>query len=139
MLGAHRISHGIQAVRDPAVLRLLRERGIPLEVCPTSNLHTGAAAGFHHHPLPDLYRLVLKVTLNTDDPSISDTTLTDGYLFAMAGMGLQWQDLLRMLENAVEAAFLSAEERQALARPIQDELLDLERSRALRAGFEEAP
>lgn len=47
VLGAHRIGHGIQAVRDPAVLRLLRERGIPLEVCPTSNLHTGAAAGFH--------------------------------------------------------------------------------------------
>jgi len=138
VLGAHRIGHGIQAVRDPAVLCLLRERGIPLEVCPTSNLHTGAAAGFHHHPLPDLYRLGLKVTLNTDDPSISDTTLTDEYLFAMAGMGLQWQDLLRMFENAVEAAFLSAEERQALARQIQDELLDLERSRALRAGFEEA-
>jgi adenosine deaminase len=122
VLGAHRIGHGIQAVHDVQVLRLLHERGIPLEVCPTSNLHTGAVAGFHRHPLPDLYRLGLKVTLNTDDPSISDTTLTDEYLFAMAGMGLQWPDLLRILENGIEAAFLSPEERRLLARRLHHEL-----------------
>lgn len=128
VMGAHRIGHGIQAVHDVEVLRLLHERGIPLEVCPTSNLQTGAVAGFHHHPLPDLYRLGLRVTLNTDDPSISDTTLTDEYLFAMAGMGLQWKDLLRILENAVEAAFLSPEERQALAQRLRHEIRALERS-----------
>ncbi|HXF69697.1 MAG TPA: adenosine deaminase [Thermoflexus sp.] len=128
VLGAHRIGHGIQAIHDVEVLRLLHERNIPLEICPTSNLQTGAVAGFHHHPLPDLYRLGLKVTLNTDDPSISDTTLTDEYLFAMAGMGLQWKDLLRMLENAVEAAFLSSEERQNLACRLRQEIEALERS-----------
>lgn len=129
VMGAHRIGHGIQSVNDVEVLRLLHERDIPLELCPTSNLHTGAVAGFHHHPLPDLYRLGLKVTLNTDDPSISDTTLTDEYLFAMAGMGLQWRDLLRILENAVEAAFLSPGERQALAQRLRQEIQALERSR----------
>ncbi len=127
VMGAHRIGHGIQAIHDVEVLRLLHERNIPLEICPTSNLQTGAVAGFHHHPLPDLYRLGLKVTLNTDDPSISDTTLTDEYLFAMAGMGLQWKDLLRILENAVEAAFLSLEERQNLACRLRREIQSLER------------
>lgn len=128
VMGAHRIGHGIQAIHDVHVLRLLHERNIPLEICPTSNLQTGAVAGFHHHPLPDLYRLGLKVTLNTDDPSISDTTLTDEYLFAMAGMGLHWKDLLRILENAVEAAFLSEEERRILARRLQQEIQAIEQS-----------
>ncbi len=134
VMGAHRIGHGIQAIHDVEVLRLLHERNIPLEICPTSNLQTGAVAGFHHHPLPDLYRLGLKVTLNTDDPSISDTTLTDEYLFAMAGMGLQWKDLLRILENAVEAAFLSLEERQALAQRLRREIQSIERSWRLEGG-----
>jgi adenosine deaminase len=56
------------------------------------------------------------------DPSISDTTLTDEYLFAMAGMGFQWPDLLRILENGIEAAFLSPEERRLLARRLHHEL-----------------
>ncbi len=128
VMGAHRIGHGIQSIHDVQILRLLHERDIPLEICPSSNLHTGATAGFHHHPLPDLYRLGLKVTLNTDDPSISDTTLTDEYLFAMAGMGLQWQDMLRILENAVEAAFLSREERHILARRLRQEIEAIEQS-----------
>lgn len=131
VMGAHRIGHGIQAVHDFRVLRLLHERDIPLEVCPTSNLQTGAAIGFHHHPLPDLYRLGLKVTLNTDDPSVSDTTLTDEYLFAMAGMGLQWRDLIRILENAVDAAFLSPEERYALAHRLRHEIQALEQNHHL--------
>ncbi len=136
VMGAHRIGHGIQAIHDVHVLRLLHERNIPLEVCPTSNLQTGAVAGFHHHPLPDLYRLGLKVTLNTDDPSISDTTLTDEYLFAMAGMGLHWKDVLRILENAVEAAFLSVEERQILARRLRQEIQAIEQSWRLEGGSE---
>jgi len=134
IMGAHRIGHGIQAIHDVEVLRLLHERNIPLEICPTSNLQTGAVAGFHYHPLPDLYRLGLKVTLNTDDPSISDTTLTDEYLFAMAGMGLQWKDLLRILENAVEAAFLGPEERQALAQRLRKEIQSIEQSWHLGEG-----
>ncbi|MCX7689507.1 adenosine deaminase [Thermoflexus sp.] len=134
VMGAHRIGHGIQAIHDFYVLRLLHERNIPLEICPTSNLQTGAVGNFRYHPLPDLYRLGLKVTLNTDDPSISDTTLTDEYLFAMAGMGLHWKDLLRILENAVEAAFLSPEERQLLTRRLRQEIQAIERSWRLEGG-----
>ncbi|MCS7251613.1 MAG: adenosine deaminase [Anaerolineae bacterium] len=130
VMGAHRIGHGIQAIHDSDVLELIRERNVPLEICPTSNLQTGAVASFRHHPLPDLYRLGLKVTLNTDDPSVSDTKLTDEYLFAMAGMGLHWQDLLRILENAAEAAFLSPEERRILIQRLRQEIQAIGRKKA---------
>ena len=71
---AQRIGHGIHALENSEVVRLLMERSIALEVCPTSNLQTGAIYSFSHHPLPDMLALGLRATLNTDDPSISDTT-----------------------------------------------------------------
>ncbi len=111
---AQRIGHGIHALEDSEVVRLLLERNIPLEVCPTSNLLTGAVHSLSHHPLPDLLALDLRATLNTDDPSISDTTLTDEYLVAVTAMGLGLEQIRTMVFNALEAAFLSEREREAL-------------------------
>jgi adenosine deaminase len=113
-LGAQRIGHGIRAVEDPAVLDLLAERGIPLEVCPTSNLHTSTVATYRDHPLPALLARGLAVTLNTDDPSISGIDLAHEYRVATTEIGLAEADLRRMQEMALAAAFLSPEERAAL-------------------------
>jgi adenosine deaminase len=113
-LGAERIGHGIRAVEDPAVLDLLAERGIPLEVCPTSNLHTSTVATYRDHPLPALLARGLAVTLNTDDPSISGIDLAHEYRVAVEEIGLTEADLRRMQETALAAAFLSPEERAAL-------------------------
>jgi len=113
-LGAERIGHGIRAVEDPAVLDLLAERGIPLEVCPTSNLHTSTVATYRDHPLPALLKRGLAVTLNTDDPSISGIDLANEYRVAVDEIGLTEIDLRRMQETALQAAFLSEEERAAL-------------------------
>jgi adenosine deaminase len=113
-LGAQRIGHGIRAVEDPAVLDLLAERGIPLEVCPTSNLHTSTVATYRDHPLPALLARGLAVTLNTDDPSISGIDLAHEYRVATEEIGLTEADLRRMQETALAAAFLSEEERAAL-------------------------
>src|SRR5262249_12287578 len=74
-LGAERIGHGIRAVEDPAVVDLLAERGIPLEVCPTSNLHTRTVATYRDHPLPALLARGLAVTLNTHGPRIRGIAL----------------------------------------------------------------
>lgn len=113
-LGAERIGHGIRAIEDPEVVDLLVERGIPLEVCPTSNLHTSTVAGYRSHPLPELLARGVTATLNTDDPSISGIDLAHEYRIAREELGLSEADLRRMQESAVAAAFLTAEERNRL-------------------------
>jgi adenosine deaminase len=114
LLGAERIGHGVRAIEDPAVIQLLRQRGITLEVCPTSNLQTGVSPAFTQHPLRELYYLAVPVTINTDNPSVSDTTLTDEYLVAVRAMGFTIKDIQQTLLNAAQAAFLPAEDRKAL-------------------------
>jgi adenosine deaminase len=113
-LGAERIGHGIRALEDPAVVDLLVERRIPLEVCPTSNVHTSTVPDLRSHPLPTLIERGVAVTLNTDDPSISGIDLAHEYRVAAEELGLSENDLRRMQETALEAAFLTPEERAEL-------------------------
>ena len=113
-LKAERIGHGIRAIEDPAVLDLLAERRVSLEVCPTSNLQTSTVPDYRSHPLPALLRRGLAVTLNTDDPGISGIDLAHEYRVAAEELGLSAGELRRMQENAVEAAFLTGEERAEL-------------------------
>jgi adenosine deaminase len=113
-LEAERIGHGIRAIEDPAVVDLLVERCIPLEVCPTSNLHTSTVPDYRSHPLPALLARGVTVTLNTDDPIISGIDLAHEYRVAALELGLAERDLRKMQEAALEAAFLTAEERREL-------------------------
>jgi adenosine deaminase len=113
-LGAERIGHGIRAIEDLAVLDLLAEREITLEVCPTSNLHTSTVRDYRSHPLPALLRRGIRCTLNTDDPSISGLDLAHEYRMASEELGLSEAEIRRMQETAVEAAFLTPEERAGL-------------------------
>ncbi|HEY3571012.1 MAG TPA: adenosine deaminase [Thermoanaerobaculia bacterium] len=113
-LGAERIGHGIRSIEDPAVLDLLAEREIPLEVCPTSNLHTSTVRDYRSHPLPALLRRGIRCTLNTDDPSISGLDLAHEYRVASEELGLSAAEIRRMQKTAVEAAFLTPGERAEL-------------------------
>ncbi len=113
-LGAERIGHGVRSIEDPAVLDLLADRGIVLEVCPTTNLHTSTCADYLSHPLPRLLERGLRCTLNTDDPIISGIDLAHEYRVAKEEMGLPEADLRRMQETSLAAAFLTDEERSAL-------------------------
>ena len=116
-LGAERIGHGVRAVEDDSVVALLAERRIPLEVCPTSNLHTSVVASYADHPLPRLIARGVVATLNTDDPSISGIDLPHEYRVAREEMGLNAGELARLQRNAFDAAFLTAGERvELLAR-----------------------
>ena len=118
-LHPHRIGHGVRVVEDSSVVRTLRRRNIVLEVCPTSNLHTGVVREFSRHPLADLVNLGLLVTLNTDDPGVSDTTLTDEVVVSVRQIGLANHHIYRMLRHSVEASFLPAEEKDALRERIR--------------------
>ena len=119
LLGAQRIGHGVRSIEDHRVIRLLRERNITLEVCPTSNLQTGVVHTMMQHPLRDLYCLAVPVTINTDDPSVSDTTLTDEYLISIMGMGLAIRDIQQSILNAARAVFLPPGEKQSLLQQFQ--------------------
>src|SRR5512143_1815718 len=121
VLHAQRIGHGIRAIEDSNVLQLLRQRGVALEICPTSNLQTGVVDNFGLHPLRDLYVLGVNVTLNTDDPSVSDTSLTDEYMVALMGLGITLRDLRVCTRNAIRAAFLPPETKQLLEKTILSE------------------
>lgn len=111
-LHAERIGHGIAAVRDPALMDLLAERQIPLEVCPASNICTGAldvqlgveGAKIEQHPLPKLFRHGIPVVLSTDDPTMFHTTLTGEYENAWK-TGLTKTELERLVEMSFTHAF----------------------------------
>ena len=128
-LGAERIGHGIAATLDQAVMDLLGERGIPLEICPTSNLRTGAlgrvtgneAAGLPEHPVADLFFAGVPVTLSTDDPAMFQTNLVQEYE-AAASAGLDIRDLVRVNQQGFEAAFLPQPDRQALVERFREVL-----------------
>jgi adenosine deaminase len=103
------------------VVRLLRQHQVALEICPTSNLQTGVVDNFGLHPLRDLYVLGVNVTINTDDPSVSDTSLTDEYMVAMMGLGVNLRDLRMCTRNSIRAAFLPPEEKLQLEHIILGE------------------
>jgi adenosine deaminase len=113
-LGADRLGHGVRAVENSHAIRLLRERAVALEICLTSNIQTGVVQSISHHPLVDLLDLGILVTLNADDPSISNSTLTDEFQVAVEALNLGYGELRRMILNATSAAFLPDSERRHL-------------------------
>ncbi|MGH9863222.1 MAG: adenosine deaminase [Candidatus Acidiferrales bacterium] len=129
-LGAERIGHGLAAFRDPKLVAWLAEQKIPLEVCPSSNLRTGALhkhTGSHdlrRHPLVDYVRRGVPVTLNTDDPGLFETTLNQEYALAHR-LGLTREELVRVSQTAFEVAFCGDRARRALLERFRASVISL--------------
>jgi len=121
LLGAERIGHGIGVMRDERTMDFIAARNIPLEICPTSNLRTGAlarqigraTAGYDQHPLPSFFRRGLPVTLSSDDPSMFETTVSDEYRHAHR-MGLAPGELVSLAEASFHHSFLPPDEKSAM-------------------------
>jgi adenosine deaminase len=120
-LGAERIGHGVRVLEDPAVAALARERGIPFEVCITSNVQTGVVAEASSHPFTDMLAARLEATINTDDPSISQITLSEEYRLAAETLGLSLEALRERTLAAARAAFLPEAGRSELVTAIARE------------------
>jgi adenosine deaminase len=107
----------------------VRDRGIALEICPSSNLQTGAIAGFgegiESHPLDMLYQIGFNVTINTDNRLMSGVTLTDEFELLVETFDYDLDDLLELTLNAAEAAILPLEEKEALVEYINDAYANL--------------
>ncbi|MBI3158400.1 MAG: adenosine deaminase [Chloroflexi bacterium] len=123
-LAAERIGHGIRIMEDAAVVALAREREIVFEVCPTSNYQSGVVSSLSHNPLMGMINAGLIVTINTDDPSISQIDLSDEYELACESLGLTLAQLRHSIVQAARAAFLSDGEHAALASSLEREFAE---------------
>jgi adenosine deaminase len=107
----------------------VRDRGIALEICPSSNLQTGAIANFgegiENHPLDMLYQLGFNVTINTDNRLMSGVTLTDEFELLVETFDYDLDDLLELTLNAAESSFLPLDEKEALVEYINDAYANL--------------
>jgi len=121
-LGAERIGHGVRVLEDPSIVRLARERGTAFEVCITSNYQSGVVENLTAHPVLRMISAGLVVTLATDDPSISQITLSHEYRIACEDLGLSDPILKRTILTAVQAAFLPDHQKNDLMKKISKEL-----------------
>jgi adenosine deaminase len=112
ILGAERIGHGVRALEDPAVVALLAEREVALELCPTSNHLTGAVPAGAPHPIAEFDRRGVRCTIDADDPALFSTTLEREYELVGAQCGRA--SLIRFARNAIDASFASAERKASL-------------------------
>ncbi|GGT49991.1 adenosine deaminase [Streptomyces purpureus] len=117
-LGAERIGHGTSAVQDPALLKHLAEHRIALEVCPTSNIATRAVTDLDEHPVKEMVRAGVLVTINSDDPPMFGTDLNNEYEVAARLLELDERGLAALAKNAVEASFLDADGKARIAAEI---------------------
>jgi aminodeoxyfutalosine deaminase len=104
-IGSERIGHGIRALEDPALVSHLAAKNIPLEVCITSNLRTGAVASLAAHPVRRLYDAGVPIILNSDDPALFGCTLTSEYELAAREFGFTQDELAGLARNAFRYAF----------------------------------
>jgi aminodeoxyfutalosine deaminase len=108
-LGAERIGHGLTAAQDVELLEELSQRQIPVEICITSNLLTGACPRLEDHPVRQYFDHGLMLTLNTDDPAMFHTALSREYAIAQKTFGFTEEQLRELARNSFEASFLDAE------------------------------
>ena len=109
LLGADRIDHGVRAIEDDAVVALLAERGIPLGVCPTSNIALKVYPSMEAHPLDRLRRAGVRISINTDDPSLLGTNLPQEYEIARAAYGWTEDVVRHVAHTSIGARFAPPE------------------------------
>ncbi|WP_026675090.1 adenosine deaminase [Alkalihalobacterium bogoriense] len=121
-LGAVRIGHGVRAREDKDIVDLLIDKKIPLEMCPISNIQTKACDSWESYPFKEYYDMGFTLTINTDNLTVSNTTLTKEFLTLIEYFQLSLDDVLSLLRNGIEAAFLPEVEKQKLRERFESKL-----------------
>jgi adenosine deaminase len=122
VLLAERIDHGVRAIEDPALVRELADRRIPLDVCPGSNLQLGHYPDRASHPLDQLRRAGVRVSINTDDPALMRHSLVSEYAECAAAYGWDLSVLRELARTSIEASFCDADLRQRLLDALEPDL-----------------
>jgi adenosine deaminase len=123
--GAHRIGHGVRLRESGDLLNYLNDHRIPLEMCPSSNVQTRSVPDFANHPLKFYFDFGLRVTVNTDNRLITDTTATKELLLAHREMGFTLEDLCTVLVQGFKSTFLPFREKQELLRAVNAEIAEV--------------
>ncbi len=135
--GAHRIGHGTRLREDGDLLNYVNDHRIPLEICPSSNVQTGAVPDLASHPIKFYFDYGLRVTVNTDNRLITDTTVTKELLLAHKHCGLSLEDITTILISGFKSAFLPYREKADLLVAVNNEMADVlarfDKSKAERA------
>lgn len=114
ILGAERIGHGVQAINHPDVIKILIEKNIPLEVCPYSNYLTQAFPTYASHSLKKLFNAGVLITLNSDDPGMFASVLSDDFLIAQDYQGFTIKEFNHCTKIAFEKSFISTQKKKAV-------------------------
>ena len=123
VLGAQRIGHGISAIQDKKLMDLLKQRHIPLEICPTSNLFTRKyAQSLQDHPIRTFFDHGMYVTINTDDPTLFGVELNEEYTRLLEAGIFSLAELLQILKNGVFATFLSDQRKAEIWAEIESSI-----------------
>ena len=123
--GAHRIGHGVRLRENGDLLNYVNDHRIPLEMCPSSNVQTRSVAGFESHPLKFYFDFGLRVTVNTDNRLITDTTATKELVIAHERMGFTLGDLCTVLVQGFKSAVLPVREKADLLREVNAEIAEV--------------
>lgn len=122
VFGAQRIGHGVRVLEDDFTTALARENGTAFEVCMTSNYQTGVVPDLGAHPAPKMLNAGLNVTLNTDDPSISQITLGNEYRMAVQDLKIPLDMLKQRVVAAAAASFLPENDKNKLVQNLKKEM-----------------
>jgi adenosine deaminase/aminodeoxyfutalosine deaminase len=118
-IGSERIGHALSAIKDFYLIQDLKERGIPLELNPTSNVRTGVCSSFAEHPLRRYFDQGLLVSLNSDDPAFFGSDVANEYLLAHTLQGFTREELRQLAANSIRSSFLPAPEKAAWIAKIE--------------------
>jgi aminodeoxyfutalosine deaminase len=110
-IGAERIGHGVSAASDPELMEVMAQKQVPLEICITSNLRTGACKSLQEHPVKKFFDEGLMITLSTDDPAMFQTSLNREYEIAQQEFAFSEEHLRELARNSIEASFLPVEKK----------------------------
>lgn len=123
--GAHRVGHGTRLKEDGDLLNYVNDHRIPLEICLSSNVQTQAAKTMERHPFKFYLDLGLRVTLNTDNRLVTNTTMTDEYYLAYKNFDLTPQNILDVVINGVKSAFIPFEYKKWFLRDTKFKTIEL--------------
>ncbi|MNR16202.1 Aminodeoxyfutalosine deaminase [compost metagenome] len=121
-LGAARIGHGVRLRENADILEMVKHRKIPLEMCPISNIQTKAVASWDAYPIREYLNHGLIVTINTDNPSVSGTNITKEYRAIADRFDFTTPELVKLIMNGVEAAFMEEQDKMLFRQEMEAEL-----------------
>ena len=115
-----RIGHGVRSVENEEILKLIKNKNIPLEICPTSNIQTNIYKKYQYHPLKKLYDFGIKITINTDNRTVSNINLSKEYKKIIKYFNFKLEDFQKITVNAINSAFISAIEKDKYLKIISN-------------------